>query len=83
MKSDVFIRQWWVDERLDTGKEELNFAIDPTEFFWVPDTFVSNARKTESHQMFTQSVKTQIGPYGKVYASKRYFLPFSQTYTDI
>ncbi|XP_065065154.1 gamma-aminobutyric acid receptor subunit rho-3-like isoform X2 [Rhopilema esculentum] len=72
MKSDVFIRQWWVDERLETGKDQLNFAIDPTEFFWVPDTFVSNARKTESHQMFTQSVKTQIGPYGRVYASKRF-----------
>ena len=72
MKSDIFLRQWWHDERLDVKDRVLNFGIDPTDHFWVPDTFISNSRKTESHKTFTKSVKTTIGPKDSVYASMRY-----------
>ena len=71
MKSDIFLRQWWNDPRLDVGQRVFNFNIDPSQYFWVPDTFISNARKTESHQTLTKNSLTTLGPNSSVYASMR------------
>ena len=71
MKSDIYLRQWWVDARLNVGPSMFYFNIDPAEYFWVPDTFVSNSRKTESHKTLTDSSLARIGPNSSVYASKR------------
>ena len=71
MKSDIFLRQWWHDERLNVSAKTMSFNVAPSDYFWVPDTFVSNARVTDSHETFTKSALTRIGPNGAVYGSMR------------
>eukprot|EP00794_Sanderia_malayensis_P019106 gene19106-21022_t len=78
LKSDVFLRQFWHDERLNTKDGKIfNYNVDPTKFIWVPDTFVGNARETKRHKALTDNIKTRIGPNGAVYVSTRLTLECS------
>jgi len=72
VKSDIYLRQWWNDPRLDVGQRVLIFNINPSSYFWVPDTFISNSRKTERHETMTKSSSVKLGPNSSVFASMRF-----------
>ena len=69
---DIFFRQWWVDPRFEhNSSTPFNMATDPTDLFWVPDTYFVNAKAAKYHHVTRENMRVKIYKDGKIYFSTR------------
>ena len=73
---DMFLRQWWRDERLDFTNNKTIFdklELDPKniENVWQPDTFFENEKKAMIHTVTTTNQLMHIYKDGTVVYSMR------------
>ncbi|XP_078375408.1 gamma-aminobutyric acid receptor subunit beta-1-like isoform X2 [Oculina patagonica] len=64
---DVFLRQQWIDKRLDHGTNHTlylsNHVID---LIWIPDSYFVNAKDGEMHDVTSNNVMIMLAPGGVV-----------------
>ncbi|KAJ7394674.1 hypothetical protein OS493_000495 [Desmophyllum pertusum] len=64
---DVFLRQQWIDRRLDHGTNQTlylsNHVID---LIWIPDSYFVNAKDGEMHDVTSSNVMIMLAPGGVV-----------------
>ncbi|KXJ27425.1 Gamma-aminobutyric acid receptor subunit rho-1 [Exaiptasia diaphana] len=69
---DIFFRQWWTDHRLAHGiKKTFNMAMNPTKYFWTPDTYFVNVKSSNFHHVTRENTRLMIWPNGRIYYSTR------------
>ena len=64
---DMFLRQQWVDKRLDYGTNDTiylsNHVID---HIWMPDSYFVNAKDGQMHDVTSSNVMIMLAPGGLV-----------------
>lgn len=70
---DVFLRQQWVDKRLDHGTNQtlyLNNHVN--DLIWIPDSYFVNSKNGEMHDVTSNNVMIMLAPGGLVKYNARY-----------
>ena len=64
---DVFLRQQWVDKRLDHGTNQtLYLSNHVNDLIWIPDSYFVNAKHGSFHKVTTNNMMIMIMPGGLV-----------------
>lgn len=70
---DVFLRQQWVDKRLDHGTNQtLYFSNHVNDLIWIPDSYFVNSKNGEMHDVTSNNVMIMLAPGGLVKYNARY-----------
>ena len=69
---EIFFRQWWHDPTLiGVVNTTLTLAIDPSNLFWIPDTYFVNGKHPRSQDVSKFARRLLLKPDGNVYYSSR------------
>ena len=68
-EADIFLREWWIDPRINIKNGSVTLHDNPNLFLWVPDLFISNSHGADMHKMLSETVGTQISPNGHMFLS--------------
>ncbi|XP_020912567.1 glycine receptor subunit alpha-2 [Exaiptasia diaphana] len=69
---DIFLRQEWVDERLDIGlNQTLSLGSSVMSDMWLPDTYFKNAKRSTFHDVTAKNLMLRIGNNGSVHYNTR------------
>ncbi|KAM7447463.1 hypothetical protein ABFA07_004463 [Porites harrisoni] len=64
---DLFLRQQWVDKRLDHGTNETFYLSNHVvNYIWMPDSYFVNAKDGEMHDVTSSNVMVMLAPGGLV-----------------
>lgn len=64
---DVFLRQQWVDTRLDHGiNETIYLSNHVIEHIWMPDSYFVNAKDGQMHDVTSSNIMIMLEPGGVV-----------------
>ncbi|XP_020605499.1 gamma-aminobutyric acid receptor subunit beta-4-like [Orbicella faveolata] len=64
---DVFLRQQWIDKRLDHGTNQtLYLSNHVNDLIWIPDSYFVNAKNGEMHDVTSSNVMIMLAPGGLV-----------------
>ncbi|XP_048587271.1 glycine receptor subunit alpha-3 isoform X4 [Nematostella vectensis] len=75
---DIFLRQNWVDNRLDHGlNQTLSLSNAVMSNIWLPDSYFKNAKQANFHEVTSKNLMITIGPKGKVHYNTRVTLKAS------
>ena len=70
---DLFLRQQWVDKRLDHGTNETFYLSNHVvNYIWMPDSYFVNAKDGEMHDVTSSNVMVMLAPGGLVKYNARY-----------
>ena len=70
---DLFLRQQWVDKRLDHGTNETFYLSNHVvNYIWMPDSYFVNAKDGEMHDVTSSNVMVMLTPGGLVKYNARY-----------
>ena len=70
---DVFLRQQWIDQRLDhETNQTLYLSNHANDLIWIPDTYFVNAKNGEMHDVTSSNVMIMLAPGGLVKYNARY-----------
>lgn len=70
---DVFLRQQWVDKRLDHGTNQtLYLSNHVNDLIWIPDSYFVNSKNGEMHDVTSNNVMIMLAPGGLVKYNARY-----------
>ncbi|XP_075257532.1 glycine receptor subunit alphaZ1-like [Convolutriloba macropyga] len=74
-KVTVFLRQIWIDPRLQFSKFNTNTSVSLDPLFlrelWVPDTFIVNEKHASFHDITKENKLVKLAPDGKIFYSVR------------
>ncbi|XP_075264101.1 glycine receptor subunit alpha-3-like, partial [Convolutriloba macropyga] len=80
-KVTVFLRQIWIDPRLQFSKFNTNTSVSLDPLFlrelWVPDTFIVNEKHASFHDITKENKLVKLAPDGKIFYSVRLSLTLS------
>ena len=73
-KATIFLRQMWVDPRLQFTEYNTSVSLTPSflKKLWVPDTFIINEKAANFHQITTDNKLLRLKPNGELLYSARW-----------